>query len=233
MESARPGGRFVTLEGIDGVGKSTQLECASRFLKRRGIAHVVTREPGGTRLGEAVRALLLDERELDVAPMSQLLLVFAARAQHLEEVVRPALDAGRWVVCDRFTDATYAYQGEGAGVGFDAVARVERLVQGALRPDLTILLDAPVEVGLRRTEGRAPFSDRFESLDFSGKQRIREAYLRLHELDPERIRLVDASLSIARVGAAVEDALRGFIESSDPDPRARGTGDGARRRCGP
>ena len=141
-------GLFITVEGGEGVGKSTNMAYLEEHLKAQGIELLVTREPGGTALGEGIRGLLLQPREEGVAPAAELLLIFAARAQHISEVIEPALAAGKWVLCDRFTDATYAYQGGGRDMGWDLVAKLEAVVQGALRPDATFLLDAPVEVGM-------------------------------------------------------------------------------------
>ncbi|HDK02598.1 MAG TPA: dTMP kinase, partial [Gammaproteobacteria bacterium] len=137
-------GRLITVEGIEGVGKSTHLDFLRRSLEAHGITVTVTREPGGTPLGEGIRALLLDHRHDDMAQDAELLLLFAARAQHIARVIRPALAAGHWVLCDRFTDATYAYQGAGRGIEAARIAMLEEFVQGALRPNLTVLLDAPV-----------------------------------------------------------------------------------------
>ena len=143
-------GRFITLEGGEGVGKSSNLEFIRRHLEAAGKAVIVTREPGGTPLGEQVRGLLLDHRHNGMSADAELLLMFAARAEHLAQVIRPALAAGRWVLCDRFTDATYAYQGGGRGIATERIAVLETWVQGDLRPDLTLLLDAPVAVGMAR-----------------------------------------------------------------------------------
>ena len=155
-------GRFITLEGTEGVGKSTNLQFIQSVLEQHQIDYQLTREPGGTPLAEEVRELLLANRDEIVADDAELLLVFAARAQHLEQVVRPALNNGRWVLCDRFTDATFAYQGGGRGLDTDFISRLESMVQRGLQPDLTILLDLPVEIGLARASQRAEL-DRFEN----------------------------------------------------------------------
>ena len=147
-------GRFLTLEGIEGVGKTTQVARLSKALSERAIAHVTTREPGGTPLAEQIRELVLTARSESLPDTAELLLMFAARSVHLANYIEPQLAAGRWVICDRFTDATYAYQGAGRGLGADSVARLESLVQGNRRPDLTLLLDVPVSVGLRRAQAR-------------------------------------------------------------------------------
>ena len=147
-------GRFLTLEGIEGVGKTTQVARLSRAFAERAIAHVVTREPGGTPLAEQIRELVLTARTESLPDTAELLLMFAARSVHLANYIEPQLAAGRWVICDRFTDATYAYQGAGRGLGADSIASLESLVQGTRRPDLTLLLDVPVSVGLRRAQAR-------------------------------------------------------------------------------
>ena len=155
-------GRFITLEGTEGVGKSTNLRFIESVLQQHRIVYQLTREPGGTPLAEQVRELLLANRDEVVADDAELLLVFAARAQHLEQVIRPALAAGHWVLCDRFTDATYAYQGGGRGLSKKLIGQLESIVQRGLQPDLTILLDLPVEIGLARASQRAAL-DRFEN----------------------------------------------------------------------
>jgi dTMP kinase len=168
------------------------------YLSARGVDLVVTREPGGTRLGEDIRELLLQVRDESVSPMTELLLIFAARAQHINERIEPALAAGKWVLCDRFTDATYAYQSGGRGVDIDTVRQLEELVQGSLRPDYTLLLDAPVSIGMARARGRGEL-DRFEqeALDFF--ERVRETYLQLARGASGRYRLIDASVSLEAV----------------------------------
>jgi dTMP kinase len=167
---------------------------------------LVTREPGGTVLAEKIRALLLDKNSEPMTETAELLLVFAARAQHLRHVIEPALAQGRWVLCDRFTDATYAYQGGGRNLSVSAIAWLETLVQGNLRPDLTLLLDAPVEIGLARAKARG-ISDRFEEEKTGFFEKIRTAYLRQAELHPERIRLIAADRPLPQVQAAIAAAL--------------------------
>jgi len=196
-------GKFITIEGTDGAGKSTQSSIIVEHLESLGIPCIATREPGGTALGESIRQLLLDRGDLDITPAAQLLLVFAARAQHLAQVIEPALARGEWVVCDRFTDATYAYQGAGGGLGFDAVATIEQWVQGTLRPDLTLLVDVPVAVGAARSRKRGGDGDRFERLDRDSKERIRRAYLELARMYPDRIRTVDGSQDVETVRGRV------------------------------
>ena len=179
-------GRFVTFEGIEGVGKSTQLAAAQRHLRDHSVPVCVTREPGGTPLAEKIRDLLLDADNRAMAADTELLLMFAARAQHLAEKILPELAAGRWVLCDRFTDASYAYQGGGRGIGAQRVAPIEQWVQGTLQPDATILLDAPVEIGLARARARGGDSDRFEREQVLFFERVREAYLHRAAEHPQR-----------------------------------------------
>jgi dTMP kinase len=185
-------GVFLTVEGGEGVGKSTNIDFIADKLKAAGISFVLTREPGGTPLAEDMRKLLLQRRQESVSENAELLLMFAARAQHIDQVIEPALSDGCWVVCDRFTDATYAYQGGGRGVPVNKIADLERWVQGDLRPDFTVLLDAPVELGLRRARQRAEL-DRFEQETLGFFENVRAAYLAMAEADPGRFRLIDAS----------------------------------------
>jgi dTMP kinase len=203
-------GRFITLEGGEGAGKSTQLAAVADHLRGRGLDVLTTREPGGTRVGEALREILLGPGEESIHPDTELLLMFAARAQHLGQLIRPALAHGTWVVCDRFTDATYAYQGGGRGIPAQRIATLEGWVQGALRPDRVLVLDLPVEVGLTRLGARGG-SDRFEQEERAFYERVRMAYRERVEQDPGRYRLVDATGTRAevraRLAAALEDLL--------------------------
>jgi dTMP kinase len=203
-------GRFITLEGTEGVGKTTNIDCISRELERRGIAFVRTREPGGTPVAERIRAILLDPASEPIDPEAELLLVFAARAQHIAAVIRPALEAGTWVLCDRFTDATYAYQGGGRGLSRDRIASLEASVQGSLHPDLTIYLDMPVEQGLARIE--AEQRDRFELEQHAFFERVRATYLERARTQ-SRFRVVDASRTLADVQRDIVVALTAFIEA--------------------
>jgi len=190
-------GKFITVEGIDGAGKSTHLAWLSDQLRARSINLCMTREPGGTPLGEKLRALLLDKDQ----PMhleTETLLMFAARREHIERVIEPALARGDWVLCDRFTDATFAYQGAGRGVDREKLSTLERWVQGDLQPDLTIVFDLPPAVGRARA-GSIKTPDRFEREDEAFFERVRYGYLQRAEAAPKRIRLVDASKSIADV----------------------------------
>jgi dTMP kinase len=199
-------GRFLTIEGIEGVGKSTQLARLSQGLNERGIAHVVTREPGGTPLAERIREIVLDNaRGESMPPTAELLLMFAARAAHLTNLVEPTLRAGQWVVCDRFIDATYAYQGGGRRLSVEHIRQLETMVLGARRPDLTVLLDAPVEQALKRARQRnaGAAADRFESERAEFFERVRDAYLARAAAEPGRIAVVDASQSVDRVALQI------------------------------
>lgn len=207
MEASIRRGRFLTIEGTDGAGKSTQIECLKSILDEAGINYLVTREPGGSALGERLRDVLLNQDELNISPRAQLLIVFAARAQHLEEVIVPALEAGTWVVCDRFTDASYAYQGGAGGISFDAIEVIEDWVQQGLRPDLTLLLDVPVETGQARISNRGEPGDRFEQQNLDFKNKIRQAYLDLADLHSDRIRVIDASLEIETVSEQIRNVM--------------------------
>jgi dTMP kinase len=191
-------GLFITVEGGEGVGKSTNMTFLQNELSGHGVELVLTREPGGSQLGEDIRQLLLQVTEEQVCPMAELLLIFAARAQHINDLVEPALAAGKWVLCDRFTDATYAYQSGGRGIDHKTVAALENLVQGPLRPDYTILLDAPVDTGMARARGRGEL-DRFEQEELAFFERIRATYLQLAEHSSGRYRLIDASQPLAKV----------------------------------
>jgi dTMP kinase len=204
-------GRFITVEGGEGAGKTTQLAFLRESLERIGHRVLLTREPGGTPLGEAIRTLLLGHRHDGMALATETLLMFAARAEHLERVIRPALAAGCWVLCDRFTDATYAYQGGGRGLPAARIAVLEDWVQGSLRPDWTLLFDLPIEVGLARA-GRRGTADRFEREDWAFFERVRATYLERAGQEPDRYRVVDADRPMATVRAEVEALLAGWLE---------------------
>ena len=191
-------GKFITVEGIEGVGKTTNIDFIHQQLQAAGRDVVLTREPGGTPLAEAIRGLLLDPAYTGMDSTCELQLMFAARAEHLAKVVWPALQQGQWVLCDRFTDATYAYQGGGRGIDSDVIARLEELVQGDFRPDLTLLLDVPVEIGLARA-GKRGALDRFEQEKVDFFQRVRNAYLEMAQRSPDRYRVIDASLPLNEV----------------------------------
>lgn len=186
------------MEGGEGVGKSTNMTLLENFLREHKVDVMVTREPGGTVLGEDIRSLLLDNREAKISDMAELLMMFAARAQHLEEVIEPALAAGTWVLCDRFTDATYAYQSGGRGVPTDTVRSLENLVQGSLRPDYTILLDVDVATGMERARGRGEL-DRIEQETLDFFERVRARYLQIAQRSSGRFRVIDASQSLEEV----------------------------------
>jgi dTMP kinase len=203
-------GRFVTMEGIEGVGKSTQVAHLSEALKTLGVAHVVTREPGGTPLAESIRDVVLTAREETLPPTAELLLMFAARAVHLANHVEPNLRAGRWVICDRFTDATYAYQGGGRQLRMNTIGELESMVQGTLRPHLTLLLDAPVEHALARARRRNAGSpeDRFERERSEFFERVRSVYRARAAAEPDRIAVIDATRSVDEVGARILEQLK-------------------------
>ena len=188
-------GKFITVEGIEGVGKTTNINFIRQQLEAAGRDVVLTREPGGTPLGEAIRGLLLNPEYTGMDSTCELQLMFAARAEHLAKVVWPALEKGQWVLCDRFTDATYAYQGGGRGIDSGVISRLEQLVQGDFRPDLTLLLDVPVAVGLARASKRGVL-DRFEQEKVEFFERVRSAYLDMAQRSPDRYRVVDASLPL-------------------------------------
>lgn len=199
-------GRFIVLEGIEGSGKSTQLPALAQWLNSRGFDVVQTREPGGTELGERVRSLLLDHRKAGMHSDTELLLMFAARAEHCRCVIEPALDACNWVLADRFTDATYAYQGGGRGIDPARIAALENWVQGDLRPDLVLMLDLPVAAGLSRIAGRgAP--DRFESEKLGFFERVRSVYLERIRHEPLRYVRIDAADTVDQVQASLRVAI--------------------------
>jgi dTMP kinase len=181
------------------------------LLEAAGHSVVFTREPGGTSLGEAVREILLGLEYQGMAPETELLLMFAARAEHLERIILPALQQGSWVLCDRFTDASYAYQGAGRGVAWERIASLERFVQGELRPDLTLLLDVPVETGLARA-GRRSRPDRFEREDRGFFEQVREGYLRIAAREPKRVKVVDAAMTLEQVQDQIKTVLEAFLE---------------------
>ena len=191
-------GLFITVEGGEGVGKTTNMAFLESLLCDKGVDVVVTREPGGTLLGEDVRELLLRVRDDPVCAMAELLLIFAARAQHINDRILPALNAGKWVLCDRFTDATYAYQSGGRGVPIEQVRQLEELVQKGLSPDYTVLLDVPVEVGMARARGRGEL-DRIEQEDMEFFNRVRSMYLNLAENSSGRYHVVNASMPLDEV----------------------------------
>ena len=207
MQQIKSSGKFIAIEGTEGVGKSTNLAFVRDWLEARGIDVLVTREPGGTPLAEEIRALLLANRDEAVAPTAELLLIFAARAQHLAEVIRPALDRGVWVLSDRFTDATYAYQGGGRGLDKALIAELEARVQSDLRPDLTLILDIDPAQGLARAAERGEL-DRFEQESIDFFNRVRQAYSERASQAPSRYALIDAGQPLEEVQAALEHVLQ-------------------------
>lgn len=203
-------GKFITLEGSEGAGKTTAIDAIRNWSQSKGIEILVTREPGGTPTAEKIRELLLDKNNVDILPDTELLLMFAARAQHLNELILPAIANGRWVVCDRFTDATYAYQGGGRNINMQRIAQLENWVQGELRPDLTLLLDLPVEVGLARAGNRSE-PDRFEVEKTSFFERVRQVYLDRAKQFPQQFRLIDASKTVEQVQEQIHRALNEYL----------------------
>ena len=203
-------GKFITLEGTEGVGKSTNMAFVQEWLEQAGIDLIVTREPGGTPLGETLREVLLDAKQQSITDDSELLLMFAARAQHLQQVIKPALAAGKWVLCDRFTDATYAYQGGGRGIDISRIAQLEQWVQGDLRPDMTIILDLDVDIGLQRA-GKRSEPDRFELEQKAFFTRVRETYLKRAKSQPQRYQVIDASPSITHVQQSIQAVLKQLV----------------------
>jgi len=209
-------GRFITLEGIEGAGKSTVARFVREWLTSRSITVCATREPGGTPLAERVRELVLNRQGEPITPVTETLLMFAARGLHLENLIRPALARGDWVVCDRFTDATRAYQGGGRGVNGEWIEQLATAVQRGLRPDCTLLLDLPVELGLQRVRQRSGTSaptDRFEEEPARFFERVRATYLELARAEPERIRIIDASGGLEEVQSQVAAALEDLLKS--------------------
>ncbi len=207
-------GRFITLEGGEGVGKSSNMAFIVDLLTEAGVDFIQTREPGGTPLAEEIRQLLLTPRDEHMDELSELLLVFAARAQHLARTIRPALAAGTWVLCDRFTDATVAYQGAGRGLSLSAIAQLRALVHRDLQPDMTLLLDAPVEIGMSRARERGEL-DRFEQEQISFFERVRQGYIDQAQADPDRYRIIDASQSLSDVQADIRDVLMPWLGQAD------------------
>ncbi|MDR4514029.1 dTMP kinase [Nitrosomonas sp.] len=205
-------GKFITLEGTDGAGKSTQLEYLTALLQQKGQTLVVTREPGGTPLGERLRALLLDQSNA-MHRETEALLMFAARREHIDKVITPALQNGTWVISDRFTDASFAYQGGGRGLNWDKLTLLEQWVQDGLQPDLTLFFDVPVEVGLQRISTiKTP--DRFEREQQDFFQRVRDAYLARARQHPRRIHIIDARQSVSAVRAEVASIIETFLTDS-------------------
>ncbi|GAA5316552.1 MAG: dTMP kinase [Candidatus Pelagadaptatus aseana] len=199
-------GKFLTLEGTEGVGKSTNRTFIENYLRDQSIPLLVTREPGGTPLAEELRELLLKKRDETVDPTAELLMVFAARAQHLNQVILPALEKGQWVLCDRFTDATFAYQGYGRGLALETIRSLETLVQNDIRPDLTLILDIDVETGLKRARQRGDL-DRFETEELSFFERVRRGYRERADQAPDHYQLIDAGQPLEQVQADIRSCL--------------------------
>jgi len=199
-------GKFITVEGIEGVGKSTNIEFLSALIEDTGLTVIRTREPGGTPIAERIRALLLEHGEEPMTDIAELLLFFAARSLHIHNAIKPALHAGQWVVCDRFTDASRAYQGNGRGLNRETINTLAQWVQEDLQPDLTILLDAPAEVGMDRA-GRRGAADRLEIEKTDFYARVRLGYLALAESEPHRFAVIDASQPLQNVQAAIAEAV--------------------------
>ena len=207
-------GKFITIEGTEGVGKTTNIQFIQNWLESKQLAYLCTREPGGTPLAEQIRELLLAPREELVCDTAELLLMFAGRAQHLNQVIEPALTEGAWVLCDRFTDATYAYQGAGRGMGTSLIAELELIVQGSLRPDLTLILDIPVELGLKRASERSD-PDRFEQEKTEFFDLVRNGYLDIARKHTDRCVVIDASQPLELVQREFTIALEAFWYSSE------------------
>jgi dTMP kinase len=205
-------GKFITVEGIEGAGKTTCMQVVTEVIEHQGINAIHTREPGGTDLGEDLRSLLLGHKHTGMSDDAELLMMFAARAEHIVQKIQPALDDGKWVLCDRFTDATYAYQGYGRGIPLEKIAGLENWVQGELRPDLTLLMDLPVEVGMERA-GKRSAPDRFESEAWDFFERIRQGYLSIAAEQPSRVKVIDASQDLPDVQAQVRVAIEDFVNA--------------------
>jgi dTMP kinase len=200
-------GKFITVEGIEGVGKSTNIEYVAELIEGRGLTVLRTREPGGTPMAERIRDLLLEHGDETMPDIAELLLFFAARSLHIHNAIRPAIEAGQWVVCDRFTDASRAYQGDGRGLDKNTIGMLAAWVQEDLQPDLTILLDAPPEIGMDRA-GRRGVADRLETENTDFYARVRQGYLALAESEPRRFAVIDASQSLEQVQAAIAEKVR-------------------------
>ena len=206
-------GFFSSLEGVEGVGKSTLLSHVKSLLDARGIDYIVTREPGGTPMAESIRRILLDQYDETVSDVTELLLMFASRSQNVSEVILPALSSGKWVIADRFTDASFAYQGGGRGLDLSSIEMLARLVQGSLQPDLTLLLDAPVEVGLARVSERGEH-DRIELEKKDFFRRVREQYLTMAKDNASRYRVIDAERPLDEVKRQVSQVMKTVLHSS-------------------
>jgi dTMP kinase len=210
-------GFFITIEGPDGAGKSTHVEFLETWLQDRNYDVVTTREPGGTRLGESLRDILLnpDGMVVELSDECELMLMFAARLQHLHEIIFPAINQGQFVICDRFTDATYAYQGGGRGISENRIRQLEDWVQQGFQPDLTILFDVPVPIGLERTKIRGDRGDRFEQQKIQFKESVRQVYLQRAAKFPERITLIDATGTVKEVQVTLIQCVEEFLKKRE------------------
>ena len=204
-------GKFISIEGIEGAGKSTQLTFIKNYLAEQGKTIVVTREPGGTELGEQIRTLLLSPSDTPMSVNTELLLMFAARAEHVAQVIMPALERGDWVISDRFTDATFAYQGGGRGIDRQRIEQIAQWTLNGLKPDVTFLFDLPVEVGQQRVISRNEDIDRFEQEKVDFFQKIRDCYLQRAEDEPERIKVIDSTKSIADISTQLSRILETIV----------------------
>lgn len=214
-------GKFITIEGPEGCGKTTQSDILVKYLEGRGHEVILTREPGGTRIGEVIRSLVLDSKYGEMAPLTELLLMAASRAQHVVEKIGPGLKEGKMVICSRFSDATIAYQGLGRGFDVDILERVNGIATGGLAPDLTLLIDIDVTTGLRRAfgvekaEAKSGEGDRLESEDVGFHERVRQGYLDLARKDPSRIKVIDGSGSVDEVSVAIRKAVDALVRIKD------------------
>ncbi len=206
-------GKFLTVEGIEGTGKSTNIDFLTDIIEARGHVVMRTREPGGTPMAEGIRQLLLGNDQEPVPDIAELLLFFASRSLHLQNAIIPALERGEWVVCDRFTDASRAYQGSGRGLDMDRIERLAEWVQDGVEPDLTVLLDAPAELGLQRAAARGN-ADRMDSQAISFYQRVRAGYLELAKQHPDRFVVIDASGTLAQVRASIETEMQSLFDDN-------------------
>ncbi|HPR63395.1 MAG TPA: dTMP kinase [Thermoanaerobaculia bacterium] len=203
--------RFITFEGVEGSGKSTQIELTSAWLGQKGIRHTATREPGGTKAGESIRQLLLHQTDVQLSPLTEAALFTAARQQLLQEIILPSLNSGSWVLCDRFIDSTIAYQGYGRGVGEEKIRRMHSII-GNIMPDITFFLDVSVETGLKRLHPGV--RDRFESMDFSFHKRVRDAYLVLYKKEPNRIVILDGTRPAEDIQAEIQERLAPWCKTT-------------------
>lgn len=217
MPTASTTGGLITVDGVDGVGKTTQIELIRKWFRqhRQAAELVLTREPGGTAMGEKLRSILLNGRSLNISNQAELLLMFAARQQHLDEVILPAIAAGKWVLSDRFTDATYAYQGAGRGISMQRIAVLEQWVQGDFQPALTLILDIDVVASIKRGQRRIDLEDDFEGQAIAFKQAVRNGYLQRAAEFPERIKLIDSAGTITNLQHTIQQILAEFFAKAD------------------